>query len=96
MCYDMKKAALLLIVTCCIALVVACKGLLKDMAPLQSSPPDILPLFVITHANCPGIPTAAQANASVTPDNAQLKTEPIQDAVKTIFDIYRSQNQIRQ
>jgi hypothetical protein len=91
----MKKAALLLIVTCCIALVVACKGLLKDMAPVQSSPPDILPLFVITHANCPGVP-AAQANASVSPDNAQLKTEPIQDAVKTIFDIYHSQNQIRQ
>nr|WP_295871055.1 hypothetical protein [uncultured Chitinophaga sp.] len=92
----MKKAALLLIVTSCIALVLASKDLLKDMAPMQSSSPDILPLFVITDANWPGALPARQADADVTPDNAQLRPKPIQDAVKTIIDIYHSQNQIRQ
>lgn len=92
----MKKAALLLIVTSCIALVLACKGILKDMAPMQSSSPDILPLFVITDANCPGASPIRQANADVSSDDAQLRPKPIQDAVKTIIDIYHSQNQIRQ
>lgn len=91
----MKKAALLLIIPCCIALVVASKGLLKDMAPMQSSPPDMLPLFVITQANCPA-PTSSEVNATVTPDNALIRTRPIHDAFKTIFNIYRTQNQIGQ
>ncbi len=87
----MKKVALLLIITSCIVLVLACKGLLKDTAPMQTSPPDVLPLFVITHVTCPGIPPTSQACTAVNPDETQLRPQQFNGIVKTIFNIYQNQ-----
>lgn len=88
----MKKVALLLLIISGVVLILACKGVLKDTVPLQASPPDMLPLFVITHANCPGIPQCSTPSNTTTIsfEAEQLQAEKLNDAMITIFKMYRN------